>query len=278
MGWAGSFKLETAASKLFDSKAALRVAISPYPDSEGAWLNAHDAADIFATTSEVVLFALSMAAQVSDVGVVAPRASIGSPSPDAARSLHDLSMVWMYTILCLDAERRGHSSLRPRVSLLTAGVAGPDHKDASNLDPCAQALALGVSRTLFMEERAVYGVSIDMDCAPELTLDRLGALARDGRYVVACRGSLLYQEVLAPSASVAPVATPGPRLAAILRGKTVVITGGLRGLGLALAKQLARCTSVRSLVLTGRTAEGPAVDQAVGQVLEHCPSGECVCV
>lgn len=224
-------------------------------------------ADIVASTRDTVLHALCMAQRAHHVAVFAPCFDSEEESLSSGVPVYDQSMVWIYTALGLVAESQPLAQDKPRISLFTMGLLGPC-SGCNGPAAASQALALGVSRTLFMEDQTAYGVTIDVgrDTDGWSTLDNIAGLASTKEhYLVALYKGCLYSERLkhAAPASTNPVQGPSVNLPDVVRGKTVIITGGLKGLGFALAQQMTERTGLSCLALTGRTFQGEEAFSAV---------------
>lgn len=210
--------------------------------------------------SEAALHALLCACSARDVVVQAP-------DRGSARLLaepHVASMCWAWTGCALCTLGRPGKAFR--LSLLTHGVQGPGA--GCDPDAQAQALALGIGRTQFMEDRGRAGVLLDADCGG---LRRLAALAAGldlAHRCVAVRGHRTFAERLrrstwgmAPGSTAATGELAGRASSATqplrLGGRTVLVTGGCQGLGLALACQMSQAGAA-CLVLVSRTGR---VDQ-----------------
>lgn len=145
----------------------------------------------------------------------------------------------------------------PDVLVLTersADVSGAEH-----VDP-ARAMLHGMVRTLALEERRAASSLIDIGTAinsPVLTAE---IMAADSPVVVAIRGNRRWIEVeraYAPSLSER----------SILREEgSYLITGGLGGLGLEVAKKLARTGLRPKLVLLGRRDPAPGTQAVVDNI------------
>lgn len=186
-------------------------------------------------STEAGLHALLSSSKVQAVLVLAP------PAPEPC--LHAASMAWAYTAAALCA--LGSAAKRHSLSLVSQGLLGPAGSEAA----AHQALALGVARTQFMEDRGSYGVTLDLgDGVTAAQFRAVMAAGRGTEYVLAVASGRLFSEHL--RRHVTP-AGPHPALELQLQGKTAFICGGTQGLGLRLARQLSRA-GVKSLVLTSR--------------------------
>ena len=113
-------------------------------------------------------------------------------------------------------------------------------------------LALGLSKTLFMENRGAHGLALDLSPAADgsqLTAAQLAWLLQDSReYSCALRAGQLYVERLAR-----PWSCARSRRVVLRKGAACVVTGGTKGLGLQYARNLAH-KGAGTLVLTSRSS------------------------
>jgi len=127
---------------------------------------------------------------------------------------------------------------------------------AEAADPAAAAL-WGLGRVLALREPARWGGLIDLDPAtPPAEQAEAVASALAGEDQTAIRGGRLLVPRLAPAAATLPEPMP-------VRGdRTYVVTGGLGGLGLALATHLV-AAGARHLALVGRSASADKLPAAL---------------
>ena len=131
-----------------------------------------------------------------------------------------------------------------RIAVVTSGVASVTGREV--VHP-AQALTLGICRVLPLEQPGLSCRLIDIDADADAELvDEL--LSAGDEAIVAWRAGRRWAESFAPLPLPAPAGPPP-----VLRpGGTYLVTGGLGGMGLALARALHQACGAR-LVLVGRT-------------------------
>ncbi|WP_222723743.1 SDR family NAD(P)-dependent oxidoreductase [Streptomyces sp. t39] len=148
---------------------------------------------------------------------------------------------------------RTFAAQRPDIVLCTAGAAAPD---GGSVSP-ARAVLTGLARAVVAEHPELTCVQVDLDAgapapAPAEILDRAAALAGSGHLAV--RAGRWYEARLQDTGA-APALPPeedAPGPLPVKPGATYLITGGLGGIGLAVAARLAD-RGADTLLLVGRT-------------------------
>lgn len=188
-----------------------------------------------------------------------------------ASLIEALSMAWAFRAFSSQAKRRS----KTRMSVVTRRQrrctprASPGEPRVWPSGPCPAwsthpaplvCMAHGLSRTLFMEDKSLYGPAMDLapgaSSSGKLTPAQLAWVAQgSNEYSCAVRGAQIYAERLVAEHS-APRRRRGrtrqqDRAAATVLS-TAVVSGGTKGLGLECARQLAG-SAVGALVLTSRS-------------------------
>ena len=190
-----------------------------------------------------VLDALHAAGQAPQRVVHAFGLSDGGLPESAALDLGFYSVLYLMQAL---AARFG--DLLPRLDLLSNGLHAVT--GAEQLRPEA-ATVLGLARVLPQESPGAVCRVIDIDPAATDAAALLGELADGGSEpVVALRGRRRWRP------RVEPAGAPGPAPFLLSKRGVYLVTGGLGGVGLAIAAHLAKTAQAR-LVLLGRTAFPP---------------------
>ena len=157
----------------------------------------------------------------------------------------------------------------PRLCWLTRGAQGVPGADrasaAGNTRALAQAPLLGFARALLQEHPEIAGTMIDLDPDSDLGSDDpvalLDAIAAGGAGVEAAYRS---GQRLVPS--LVALQIPEERPALIESEGAVLITGGLGGLGLEVARWLVTSGTARHLALLGRHLPGEAQQAALEEL------------
>lgn len=167
-------------------------------------------------------------------------------------------------LAALDALARGRGG--PRLFLVTrrAVSVGGEPPDA------AQALRRGLGRVMATEHRPLIGGLVDLDLGPPAAaaaalIEAIAAGPGEGAepIEVALRGGARFTPRLAPHRP-----DPRPEPIALDAPGTVLITGGLGGLGLALAERLV-ARGARHLALMGRRPPSPAAEARIAAWAER---------
>ncbi|HTT52199.1 MAG TPA: beta-ketoacyl synthase N-terminal-like domain-containing protein [Streptosporangiaceae bacterium] len=177
----------------------------------------------------------------------------GEPAPvhaEAARTGETLDHGFFSMLAAVQAAARQLAGTPVEACIVTSGM--QDVTGSGRIEP-AKAAVLGLVKVAAKECDGISCRSVDIDVTgpPETVAAQLLAetAARPGPEQVAYRGRKRWTWSYAPVHPEAPAGTP-----AILKDRGVyVISGGLGGLGLVLAEQLARLARAR-LVLLGRSA------------------------
>jgi acyl transferase domain-containing protein/aryl carrier-like protein len=175
------------------------------------------------------------------------------PAPvhaEAARADEALDRGFFSMLATIQAAARQLAGTPVEACIVTGGM--QDVAGSGRIEP-AKAAVLGLVKVAAKECDGISCRSVDIDVTspPEVVAAQLFAetAAGPGPEQVAYRGRKRWTWAYAPVHPETPPGTP-----AILKDRGVyVITGGLGGLGLVLAEQLARLVSAR-LVLLGRSA------------------------
>jgi acyl transferase domain-containing protein/acyl carrier protein len=177
----------------------------------------------------------------------------GEPAPvhaEAARASETLNHGFLSMLAAVQAAARQLAGTPVEACIVTSGM--QDVAGSGRIEP-AKAAVLGLVKVAAKEFDGISCRSVDIDVTspPEVVAAQLFAETAigSGPEQVAYRGRKRWTWSYAPVHPEAAQGTP-----AILKDRGVyVITGGLGGLGLVLAEQLARLVGAR-LVLLGRSA------------------------
>lgn len=180
--------------------------------------------------------------------VVVHALTMGSWADASARTVDEQSDLAFHSLLTLVQQTARHPSSGRTPGLLVVTERSVDVSGSEPVDP-VKALLHGIVRTLPQEDPSTTAKLIDV--GPRTDEDELAAELESWQRneVVALRGTRRWTRVEQP---LTVTASPGRP---IRRQGVYLITGGLGGLGLAVAKGLARTGLRPRLVLLGRSAQ-----------------------
>jgi acyl transferase domain-containing protein/NAD(P)-dependent dehydrogenase (short-subunit alcohol dehydrogenase family)/acyl carrier protein len=183
--------------------------------------------------------------------------------PDAARAAHSLTAE---ALAAIQALLSSEDSNEARLAILTEGAVATEHTEAP--DP-AQAAVWGLVRSAQSEHPGRF-LLIDTDAsdASEAALSK--ALANTEEPQLALREGAARVPRLTPSRR-DENPTPAPEMgpSALDPEGTVLITGGLSGLGALAARHLAAAHGAKHLLLTSRRGpEAPGASELIAQLSE----------
>jgi NAD(P)-dependent dehydrogenase (short-subunit alcohol dehydrogenase family)/acyl carrier protein len=183
--------------------------------------------------------------------------------PDAARAAHSLTAE---ALAAIQALLSSEDSNEARLAILTEGAVATEHTEAP--DP-AQAAVWGLVRSAQSEHPGRF-LLIDTDAsdASEAALSK--ALANTEEPQLALREGAARVPRLTPSRR-DENPTPAPEMgpSALDPEGTVLITGGLSGLGALAARHLAAAHGAKHLLLTSRRGpEAPGASELIAELAE----------
>jgi len=180
--------------------------------------------------------------------VVVHALTMGPWADATVRTVDEQSELAFHSLLTLVQQAARHPSAGRTPGLLVVTERSVDVSGSEPVDP-VKALLHGIVRTLPREDTSTTAKLIDV--GPRTDEDELAAELASWRCdeVVALRGARRWTRVELP---LTVTASPGRP---IRRQGVYLITGGLGGLGLAVAKGLARTGLRPRLVLLGRSAQ-----------------------
>ncbi|QFG24788.1 type I polyketide synthase [Actinomadura sp. WMMB 499] len=206
-----------------------------------------DALDAVVVDGDEESFARVRASDAAVRGLILLGGASGKSGPDGAYELAE------HAFTALKHYLRAYAGDRPEVVVCSRGAVAVGGADAAP-DP-AQAVLTGAVRAVVSEYPDVRCVQADLDpaapAAPARVLARVADLPGSGH--LAERGGAWFEARLRESAG------GGEPALKVRRDGTYLVTGGLGGLGLAVAERLA-ADGAGALLLAGRTvpAEVPA--------------------
>jgi hypothetical protein len=162
------------------------------------------------------------------------------------RAVYDVSMAWAVRAKLLAAAHCRLSLISKASEDLSCMVFSQyNHLQGACI---MNGLAKGVHKTSFHEDRGQYGVYLDVDSFKSTTQELSWLMQSSKEFCCAMRGGHLYGQRLVRQTTVAR----HRRQPITNQGGTCIVTGGLKGLGLAYAFQLAK-GGCHALVLASRS-------------------------